>query len=193
MQPPLGYIFRAAASDHDLRGILALQAANLPEALSAAEFASQGFVTLRHDLTLLREMNSPWAHAVATPAGSDEVVAYALVMLERFRARQPILEPMFQRVETLRHRGKPLGALRWYVMGQVCVAKEHRGHSLVEGLYADHRRRMAEDFDVVITEINRANPRSLRAHLRAGFEVMLEFTGEDGVEWVVVGMELKRS
>lgn len=190
MEPPPAYTFRAASSDHDLRGILALQAVNLPETLSAAEFAAQGFVTLRHDLALLREMNSSWPHIIATPADSDEVVAYALVMQQKFRERLPLLEPMFQRLSGLNHRGRPIDALRWYVMGQICVAKAHRGRGLVEGMYAQHRAQMARDFDLSITEISRDNPRSLRAHVRAGWDIIHEFTADDGGEWSIVALDL---
>ncbi len=190
MQPSHEYDFRAAASDDDFRQIVALQALNRPEILDPAELASQGFVTLRHTVALLREMNEPWPHVVATARATGEVVAYALMMQAKFRDRFPALEPMFQRLEGLQHRGRPLESLRWYVMGQICVAREHRGRRLVEGMYAEHRRLMSRDFDVVITEISRANPRSLRAHERAGWDVIHEFTAEDGREWVVVALEL---
>lgn len=185
------YEIRTAVGDNDLRQILALQAANLSGALDADEWRAQGFVTLRHDLGLLREMNTPWGHVVATPAGSNEVVAYALVMLRRFRARLPLLEPMFERLDGLVYRGRPLAAYRWYVMGQICVAKGHRGRGLVERLYGEHRARMASDFDLMITEIDRANPRSVRVHERAGFEVLEEYRSDDGKEWVIVGMDLR--
>jgi ribosomal protein S18 acetylase RimI-like enzyme len=184
------YEIRAAASDENLRQILALQAANLSGALDAGERRAQGFVTLRHDLDLLREMNEAWGHVVATPRGSDEIVGYALVMEQRFRARLPLLEPMFERLERLEYRGRPLREYRWYVMGQICVAKRHRGRGLVEMLYVGHRERMARYFDLMITEIDRANTRSVRAHEKAGFEVLEEYRSDEGKEWVIVGMDL---
>lgn len=53
-----------ALSKADLQGILALQQQNLPSALSPEE---QGFVTVRHDLPLLRKMNTPHPHRIANP------------------------------------------------------------------------------------------------------------------------------
>jgi ribosomal protein S18 acetylase RimI-like enzyme len=191
MNVPPAYDIRPAASDGDLRGILALQAENHRSALGPEERRAQGFVSLRHDLALLREMNTPWAHAVASPAGGDGVVAYALVMLPRFRSRLPLLDPMFERLDGLAWRGRPIAAWRWCVMGQVCVARAHRGRGLVDGLYADLRRRLAAGFDLMITEIDRENPRSLRAHEKAGFEVMDEYRAEGGSAWVVVGLDLR--
>jgi RimJ/RimL family protein N-acetyltransferase len=63
---------------------------------------------------------------------------------------------------------------------------------LVERLYAEHRRRMSPHFDLMITDIDRENPRSLRAHERAGFEVIDEYRGDDGQQWLIVVMDLRR-
>lgn len=188
------YVVRAARTDEDLRQILDLQGANLRETLDAPERASQGFVSLRHDLGLLREMNDPWPHIVATTTdarGEEIVVAYALVMLERFRGRLPLLDPMFERLDTLSFRGRPLREWRWYMMGQICVAKAHRGRGIVERLYEGHRAQMASSFDLTVTEIDRANTRSMRAHARAGFETIDEYRSDDGREWAVIAMRLK--
>jgi len=184
------YEIRAASSEDDFRGILALQAANLPVAITAQELAREGFVTLRHDLDLLRDISGRWGHVIATPRGSDEVVAYALVMQREFRERVPVLEPMFTRLDGFELRGRALDSLRWYVMGQLCVGKAHRGQGLVEALYAGHRRLMAGDFDLVITLIDLANPRSVRVHERTGWEVIDAYRSEDGREWVIVAMAL---
>ncbi len=187
------YVIRVASSDHDLRQILTLQSANLPNVLWTNERQAQGFVTLRHDLALLREMNTPHAHIIATPKGSDEVVAYALAMLQRFRGRLPALDPMFQRLDRLDYHGRQLSSVRWYVMGQVCVAKAHRGRGLVERLYAEHRARMSSHFDLMITEIDLANRRSIRAHEKAGFEKLHEYRSESGEQWVMVVRDLRGS
>jgi hypothetical protein len=189
------YNIRPAATDHHLEQILALQAANLREHLNTEERQSQGFVSLRHNLSLLREMNRPYPHVIATTLGAngeEELVGYALVMLPAFRARLPLLEPMFAELARVEWRGRALDAWRWYVMGQVCVAKAHRGRGLVERMYDAHRSQMSPHFDVMITEIDRANPRSMRAHERAGFEVVREYRGGDGREWVIVGLGLDR-
>lgn len=189
---PHQYDIRPARSDADLRQIVALQAANLHETVEPAERAAQGFVTLKHDLPLLREMCGTETHVVATERRSGDVVAYALVMLPAFRTRLPLLAPMFARLENLSHRGRPLLSFRWYVMGQVCVARAHRGRALVERMYAEHRRLMSPRYDLMVTEIDRANPRSLRVHEKSGW-IVLDAYQSDGREWVVVGKELEQS
>lgn len=184
------YEVRAAGSDGDLRQILALQGANLPDALEDAERRAEGFVTLRHDLALLREMNSPWPHVVAAVRGTGEVVGYALVMPREFRGRFPILDPMFEELDRLSGAGHRIAGKRWYFMGQLCVAKAHRGRGLVEAMYAQHRAQMRRDFDLMITEIDAANTRSVRAHEKAGCVALHSYRGA-GREWVIVGMDLR--
>ncbi len=184
------YVVRGAASDSDLRQILALQAANLPEALDDAERRAQGFVTLRHDLPLLRAMNSPWPHVIATARGTGEVVAYSLVMPREFRGRLPILDPMFEELDRLGASGGQIAGARWYFMGQLCVAKPHRGRGLVEAMYAGHRAQMSRDFDLMITEIDATNTRSVRAHEKAGCTALHTYRS-DGREWLIVALDLR--
>lgn len=185
------YQIRGAESDEDMRQILALQAANLRGNLDAQTRRAQGFVTLRHDPALLREMSGPFSHVIAA-AADGEVVGYALVMLQQFRDRIPELDAMFDRLDRLSYRGRPVSLLRFYIMGQICIGAEHRGRGLVERLYAGHRAHMSPHFDLMITDIDRQNSRSLRAHERAGFEAIDEYRGDDGEQWVVVAMDLSR-
>jgi RimJ/RimL family protein N-acetyltransferase len=76
-------------------------------------------------------------------------------------------------------------------MGQICIAASHRGRGLVERLYAEHARRMAPHFDLMVTEIDRANARSMRAHEKAGFEVLHTYRAGGGEEWVIVVRDLR--
>lgn len=191
--PETRYVFRPAQTDADLRGILDLQAANHRDRVPPESRAANGFVSLRHTLELLREMNHPWAHAVATTGevdGAGRVVGYALMMPVAFRDRLPTLDPMFDRLDALARPGGPLAGQRFYVMGQVCVDGDHRGRGLVEGLYADLARRTRADFDLMVTEISVNNPRSLAAHRRAGFAVLDEYVDDRGERWIVVALDL---
>ena len=61
-----------ASSTEDLLGILALQLENHLNTLSTEEKESQGFVTVRHTLEQLEEMNKIAPHIIAKI--EDEVV-----------------------------------------------------------------------------------------------------------------------
>lgn len=179
-----------ATSDDDLRQILALQSANHADSLTEADRREHGFVTLKHDLSLLRDSGKPWPHIVARTAGGAEVVAYALIILHELRDRFPDLDPMYGRLGRVEYRGRPVLSWRSYVMGQICVAPRHRGRGLVQRLYDEHCRRMSPRFDLMITEIARLNRRSLRAHEKAGFMVLDRYRSPINEEWVIVALDL---
>lgn len=177
----------------DLRGILALQQQNLARNISAAEAVAQGFVTVAHTLESLEAMHalapSIVARAVGQPGTSStggDVVGYALAMPVEARALVPILEPMFQKLSALSWRGRPLSSVRYYVMGQVCVAKAFRGQGVFDALYRGHERAYCERFELIVTEIATRNTRSLRAHERVGFEPLSSYRDETD-EWLIVG------
>lgn len=175
-----------ARNDRDLAGILSLQRQNLAVNLSPEEVASQGFVTVVHDLEILRRMNDAVPHTIAKDG--DLVVGYALTMLPGFRTEIPVLFSLFERLDELQWKGTLLSELSYYVIGQVCVAKECRGMGVFDQLYEGVKSFNAERFDAVATEISSRNTRSLRAHERIGFETLLKFKDEEsGEDWVIVG------
>ena len=126
--------FATVSTAAEVRQILDLQARNLPASLSPETMATQGFVTVRHDPAVLQRMNEA-TPAVIAKAGS-EVVGYALVMPREFASEVPVLQPLFDLLDTLSCNGAPLrGNPRWFVMGQICVAEGYRGTGIFNGLY----------------------------------------------------------
>ena len=162
------------ATEADLPQILALQAANLEPALVDTK---DGFVTVVHTPEILARMHALQPSVVARHGG--RVVAYALSMPRETRALLPLLAPFFAKLDDL------LPNDRWYVMGQVCVDRAHRGSGVFDALFAAHRAHYAASFECLVTEIATRNVRSLRAHARVGFETILTYR-DDTDEWVVV-------
>ncbi|MEP7372142.1 MAG: GNAT family N-acetyltransferase [Chitinophagaceae bacterium] len=172
----------------DLQQILQLQEENLIQHINETEMKSQGFVTLRHDLGILKEMHTLAPTVVIKD--DDTVVAYALTMLQECRQLMPALEPMFSLLQKLSWNGKPLTAYSFYVMGQICIAKQFRGQGLFDELYSHHRKTYQSQFDLFITEISTRNQRSIRAHERVGFKT-IHTHRDDLDEWAVVGWDWK--
>lgn len=170
----------------ELEQILELQRQNLAPRLTPEAVRSQGFVTAEHDLQTLEQMHALAPSIVArTP---ERVVGYALAMVVEAKPYVPILAPMFESFESLRWRGRPLSEVPFYVMGQVCVAREQRGQGVFDALYRGHRASYSERFELLVTEIATRNARSLRAHQRVGFEPLHRY--RDSVdEWLIVGWD----
>jgi ribosomal protein S18 acetylase RimI-like enzyme len=169
---------RQVADEAELQQILELQRRNLPWSLSEQEMAESGFVTVEHTLDVLRRMHALAPSIVAKDG--DELAGYALVMPVECRSFVPILEPMFQRLE-----GLGMFRRRFYVMGQICVAGPYRGRGVFDQLYRAHREHLCRRFDAVATEVSVRNTRSLRAHLRVGFEELERYRDATD-EWVVL-------
>ena len=176
--------FHKANNTTDLEQILSLQAANRPENISSSELQEQGFVTVRHNLSLLQAMNNPFSHIIAKE--QEKLIAYALVMLKKFKNQIPVLIPMFDQIDHLEHKGQPLAAIDYFVIGQICIAKGYRGQGVFYGLYEKMKQEMQPIFPLVITEVSVRNPRSLKAHEKAGFETILGYATEDGEKWEIL-------
>lgn len=179
--------FVTTKTEEELRQIIALQQRNLSERLSEEEISKEGFVTVRHDLDILKKMHVTYPHAIAKDG--DKVIGYALVMTKDFREHIPILVPMFAQIDQIIYQGKPLKETPYFVMGQVCVDKDYRGKGIFPGMYDTLKAQMSADFELVVTEVAQRNTRSLRAHKKVGFEVLKEYTAEDGEAWVIIGWD----
>lgn len=177
------YRVGAVQNRTELEQILVLQRRNLKQELPEEEKRSQGFVTVEHDLAALEQMHA-LAPSIIAHQGR-ELAGYALTMPRECRTLMPVLVPMFELFDRLTYRGKPMSDHRFYVMGQVCIDKAHRGKGLFELLYHKHRELYQPRFDFIITEVSVRNQRSLRAHERVGFQTVHTYRDATD-EWAVV-------
>lgn len=173
-----------AQSEADIQGIKDLNVKNLYGANSAEEQESQGFVTCPYSIDDLRHMNTPYPHIVAK--SDDDIVGYCLVMLKGHSYIMPVLQPMFELISKLELHGKPINQMNYFVMGQICIDRAHRGSRVFNNMYAYLKDQMHANFDVVITEISALNKRSLRAHEKQGFKTLKDYIAPNGHPWVIV-------
>jgi hypothetical protein len=176
--------YTIATSDQHLQGILDLQKRNLAVNLDESEIRSQGFVTVLHSMVDLQKMNAIERHVIAVD--DDRVVAYLLAMTPASRNDIPVLVPMFDTIESISFAGRPLAASSYIVVGQACVDKAYRGQGVFDDIYRYYRECFCGLYPFVITEIDVANTRSLRAHQRVGFETIKEYTAPNGITWHIV-------
>lgn len=175
--------FKTTDNDRELQQILVLQEQNVEGSRSQRIGVEDGFVTVRHDLNLLRSMGRTSPHIIAV--ADQKVIAYALVMRRQFAAEIPVLAPLFSRLERLRYQGMPLADQRYFVMGQICVATEFRGQGVFSGLYRTMSSYYAERFQFVVTEIAARNGRSRAAHQKVGFQTLDHYT-DPSETWDIV-------
>lgn len=164
----------------ELKQILSLQRQNLKEHISEEEIKNEGFVTVHHNLDLLRRMNEACPHIIAKD--EDKVVGYALCMHPKFGDEIDVLKPMFTELD--KHRNT-LGIDSFVVMGQVCIDKAYRRQGIFRKLYETMKKEVIPPFDVIITEVNATNIRSKKAHEGIGFKRITTHEAE-GQIWELI-------
>lgn len=161
----------------DIEGIRLLQHENLKSRIPREEALREGFTTAVYSTEFLREMHAWHPSVVARSEG--RVVGYALVTLPELRDGHPLLNDLFSKLDEVCFRGRRLKDAGYVVVGQLCVGKGYRGMGLVQAMYGHFRDSLSERFEYCACDVDRENPRSLKAHIRSGFEVVdtLEYGG----------------
>lgn len=159
-------IIKIVETDIELNQILNLQNLNHITNLTYDDKNKNGFLTVKHELQILKEMNHSTAQIIAVV--NEVVVGYALTMLKEHSKLVPALVSMFQMFEKLSFNGNSL--TDFYVMGQICIAKNYRGQKIFEKLYQMHKSLYSREFKICLTEVSVSNLRSMRAHEKIGFQ-----------------------
>ncbi|SDB63757.1 Ribosomal protein S18 acetylase RimI [Flavobacteriaceae bacterium MAR_2010_188] len=168
-------IYKRAETTEELKQILNLQNRNFPDSVAEEERILEGFVTVRHNLEILTEMNKRCAHIIAVI--DERVVAYALSMHPSFKNDIEILKPMFIQIEDTVDKD-----LSYIAMGQICIDKNFRKQGIFKGLYNFMGIELRPEYDAVITEVDSENHRSMNAHVGAGFKCISNYMA-DGHDW----------
>ena len=165
--------FRRAESS-DIEEILKLhyryQAAFINE-----EDKKDGFVTTAFsEKQLLELIEKESGLFVATKESS--IVAYAMAASWDFWSRWPMFAHMIKDLPNLEYKGYSLSVDNSYQYGPVCIEKTVRGEGVFEGIFSYVLEEMETKYPVLITFINKINPRSFAAHTRkVGLDVIQEF------------------
>lgn len=177
-------IITTAETEEQLQGILDLQKQNLVTELAEEEKQAEGFVTLKHDLDLLRRMAAHSPQVIVLHNG--KVVAYALTLSPVLRNEIPLLAPMYEELRGLKYKDRPVPPERFMGAGQTCIGKEYRGLGLLPALYNTMRTYLYTDFEGCISEIAEKNTRSMHAHEKAGFRSIHSYHDGEQIWHIVV-------
>lgn len=108
---------------------------------------------------------------------NEKIIAYIMSASWNFWSRWPMFTYMIEDLPNLEYLGQKLSIENSYQYGPVCVDKEFRGRGILENLFEFARINMAKKFPILVTFINKINPRSFEMHKRKiGLEVIKEFS-----------------
>lgn len=163
--------YKETYSSTEIEEIIQLQKDNLFEHVSQEERIQQGFVTVKHSLDQLVRWHKIKPHTIAVAEGN--VIGYAISMLQEYRKQVPVLVPMFEKID------QNIDAdLKYIVMGQICIHKDYRGKGVFRGLY-QKMKEVCADYDWIITEVDTANLRSIKAHQAIGFKELVSYESQN--------------
>jgi hypothetical protein len=157
-------------SVEELKGIKRLHDKNLKKNLTPEQQAEQGFVTFEYDLDFLEAI---------------DVVGYALVVTRESQRLHPLITEFVQHLSRIEYKGQLIDQLSFCLVGQLCVAQTHTGQGLVQRMYRAYRDQHSAEFDYLVTDVDAQNVRSLKAHLKTGFEVVGSLAHQ-GSRWEVI-------
>ncbi|MFT4735102.1 MAG: hypothetical protein ACI9DJ_001912 [Algoriphagus sp.] len=174
-----------AKSDDDLRGILELQSANIRTNLSDEQMKSRGYVTIEYNFDFLKLMSKQHHHVIAKQG--KRVVGYVLLMDRSTNHLMKVGSGIFPIFEELVYKGQRLGDLKYVSVGQVCVDNAFAGQGLLARMYDYYKASYDSFYDLAMTDISSDNHRSIRGHIKSGFEVIKTFIEPDvGEPWDIV-------
>lgn len=174
-------IYKRAESNEELTQILELQRINIPSSISEDESKTEGFVTIHHSFEILKAMNDKCSHVIAK--SKDKVIGYTLCVLKEFKEDIKVLKPMFEGVDSCLKQNET-----YVVMGQVCIDKAFRKQGIFRGLYNFMKEQQQTKFDMIITEVDIANTRSLNAHYTVGFKLMYTYNSKQQ-DWALISWD----
>lgn len=108
---------------------------------------------------------------------NEKIVAYVMSASWKFWSRWPMFAFMMEDLPNLEYLGQKLTVQNSYQYGPVCVDKEYRGSGVLEKIFDFARENMSKRFPILVTFINKINPRSYEAHTKKlKLEVIKEFS-----------------
>ncbi len=161
------------AIESDINEILKLQSLNLFTNLSEVERAA-GFVTTPFTVKQIKALLSQTGVFVAEKEGM--IAGYVFAGNWDFFSQWAIFPYMVSRFPQLEFQGTQINASNTFQYGPVCIAQTLRGGRVFPELFETMRSSFSSRFQIGVTFINKANPRSLAAHTRKlNLEIVDEF------------------
>ena len=106
----------------------------------------------------------------------DKVMAYVMAASWQFWSRWPMFAHMVKDLPKLTYLGQTLSIDNSYQYGPICIDKSVRGTQVLTEIFDFAREAMSKRYPILVTFVNKINPRSYEAHKRKlGLEVIQEF------------------
>jgi hypothetical protein len=96
----------------------------------------------------------------------NKIVAYAMAASWQFWSQWPLFEFMIKNLDDSTYLDQTITTENSYQYGPVCVDKSVRGSGIFEQIFNFSLSEMNKRYPIMVTFINKVNPRSFEAHTR---------------------------
>ena len=162
------------ATTNDINEVMALHARYQVNTINEDD-KKDGFITTsfsKEELTDIIENEQ----GLFLCLNDEKIVAYVMCASWGFWSKWPMFQFMIKDLPKLEYLGQTLTTTNSYQYGPICVDKEARGTKALPMLFDFAREEMSKKYPILVTFINKINPRSYEAHVRKlGLEVIQEF------------------
>lgn len=159
----------------------------------AEEDKKDGFVTTPFTKDQLTELITK-EQGLFIAIKDEKVLAYAMAASWQFWSIWPMFEHMIKGLNKLTYLNQTLSVDNSYQYGPICIDKSVRGSGMLEKIFDFSREHMSKRFPILVTFVNKINPRSYEAHKRKlGLEVIQEFEYNNNHYYELVYDTSKRS
>jgi len=158
----------------DIDGILELHNKYQIDSIEQ-EDKKDGFVTT----AFTKEQLSDIIHAeqgIFIAIKDDIVLGYVMSASWQYWGKWPMFAYMIEHLNELEYLGKKIDVHNSYQYGPVCIHKSVRGSGLLEKLFNFSLESMCKRYEILVTFVNKINPRSMNAHeKKLGLTMIKEF------------------
>jgi len=106
----------------------------------------------------------------------DEVLAYVMSASWEFWSKWAMFEHMIGDLDKLSYKGEKLSTKNSYQYGPICIDKSVRGTTVLTDIFDFALKHMSKKYPILVTFVNKKNPRSFQAHSRKlGLDTLQEF------------------
>ncbi len=114
----------------------------------------------------------------------DEVLAYVMSASWQFWSKWPMFAFMIEYLPNITYKGIQLSVDNSYQYGPIAIDKSVRGTEVLPNIFNFALQEMAKRYDVLVTFVNKINPRSYEAHRRKiGLDILKEFEYNGNNYW----------
>lgn len=165
--------YKIATKDH-INGVLELHSKYHIQSISEKDKKS-GFVTTQLNTELLEELIEK-ENGLFVAMNKGTIVAYVMAASWDYCSKWPLFQFMINKLNEYEYAGLQLSKDNSYQYGPICIDADYRGQGILEQIFELAKKEMSKKYPILITFVNKNNPRSMNAHInKIGLDLVSEF------------------